>query len=215
MPSLLNKIKFSFLGLVFLLIPTILFSNDSNNPPGKLCLVEELDEESMIVHSYQDDWFINTPKGSKISNDIKNHFVQVQEEGITTYILVEKSKKESGVDDYAKQFSKGFIKGITKSLGCTEEMELKQSKVGENKRPAIYGDISFKVEEVNLRLLASITYAKNSNKDYITHVTTYVVDEESFKSNKDDLWNSLFENYSCAWYRYSDTDDDGNIVNNW
>lgn len=181
---------------------------------GPVCEVAENDSESNVVFSKNDDWYFTVSTDTNVSCENERGIADVELAGLHINVVIQPLTPGASFDQDMQAFLSGYMKGVSSGIPFETPPTFESRNIGEKGRQAYFSNGKFQVEGNSFYFVTSITGALNANNDGVYHVVFWSLQEADFKENEQMALETI-DTLSSSWFRLSDLDDEGNLVNMW
>ncbi|MBN2802771.1 MAG: hypothetical protein JXR91_06730 [Deltaproteobacteria bacterium] len=181
----------------------------------KKCSVTDQEDGTNMVVSNLKDWFLYVPLSAKVECGTFGGDVTIEDGPVTIMV---KSLVPNGTADKTMEaeFRGQTVKYITTSLrekyGSAPSEEFKEVKIGKYKRPALCIDAPLDLKGTKGQIAACVTSKTNADGEIIIHRVLWIGPLDEY--NPKETFTSVKKS-AAAWFRYSDTDGMGKLMQNW
>ncbi|MBN2344546.1 MAG: hypothetical protein JXX29_01385 [Deltaproteobacteria bacterium] len=179
----------------------------------KKCRVEEIEEGVIQVVSDMADWFLHVTPSSQVECGTFGGKVKITDGNLTIKVESLVPNETAGdIEAELRDQAARFIKSeMAEKYGSGSNLEFTETKVGKKKRKALCVEANLDLKGMAGKIAACVTSKQNINDEIIVHRVYWVGPESEFteadaKRVKEEASN---------WFRYSDTDMTGKILNVW
>ncbi len=178
------------------------------------CEIRINDERTNVVFSKQNDWFLTVTKRGNVDCQNDADIVRIDMAGIHINLTVYPLSSKLDFEQAMQLLIEGYATGVSRGVVFDPPLTFEEVSVGENGRRALISDGRFEQDGQFMHLLTSVTGVVNSNNHAVFHVVFWKLEESDLKKNAQ-LARDTIATVSSSWFRLSDVDQFGKIVNNW
>lgn len=178
------------------------------------CRVDEQEDGTIQVVSDEADWFLYASATAQVECGTFGGKVKIVDGPLTIKVESLIPKESSGkIEAELRERATQFIETeMADKYKNTTDLVFEQTKVGRKKRPALCIDTDLDMDGFPGKIVACVTSKKNVNDEVVVHRAYWVgtIDQYDAKETVQQV-----KKESASWYRYSDTDMMGKILNSW
>jgi len=192
---------------------------DQNDPSrrngsGKNCRVVDQSDGTRMVYSEDNDWYLYLGSDEAVDCNVRGGGFKASNSSqvITITVLtpmLDGDFTESGV---RAEISRRSVSRLMTNYQLSHSFTYSPVEIGEARRAALCADITFEQNNAQRHLVSCITSVKNVNGDILAHSVEYVT---AFDNTDPAAAFTAATAISASWYRGTDSDRAGNLVNNW
>lgn len=179
-----------------------------------ICEIHGNDERTDVVISKQNDWIVPVVKGGEVECNHKSGIAKVAMSGIHINLTVSQLSPYICFEQALQLLLEGYIRGVSQSVAFETPLSFEEKSVGEYGRRALVSDGRFTQDGQHMHLLTAVTGVVNSRNQAIFHVVFWKLLESDLRQNEQ-LAHDTLSTISASWYRLSDVNGSGQVVNNW
>lgn len=179
-----------------------------------ICEIHSNGERTDVVVSKQNDWIVPVVKGGQVECDSQSGIAKVAMSGIHINLTVSQLSPYICFEQALQLLLEGYIHGVSESVAFETPLSFEEKRVGEYRRRALVSDGRFTQDGQRMHLLTAVTGVVNSRNQAIFHVVFWKLPESDLRKNEQ-LAHDTLATISASWYRLSDVDGRGQVVNNW
>lgn len=180
---------------------------------GRNCEVDPQPDGTKMLFSDENDWYFYVSESATVNCSKMGGKVEVTDSSSNITLLLLTPLGNSNEKTLVEEFSHNHLKKLKAIHSLPLNATFQWEKLGNAKRNAFCLETEFKKEGSNIFLVSCITAKTNANDDVLTFISTHF-NQIKKKKDKTHIFKAVAKS-SVEWFRNSDTDANGALINLW